>query len=75
MRAIHLVRPSGSAFLEPLCGGWGSMDTHWTEDEAGVTCGACLDALRASSTRQDVRPLGGTRAAPVAKAGQAPVTG
>jgi len=46
MRAIHLVRPSGGPILEPLCGGWGSMDTHWTEDPAGVTCGACLAALR-----------------------------
>jgi len=47
MRAIHLVRPSpGSSQLEPLCGVWGPTDTHWTEDTAGVTCGACLEALR-----------------------------
>ncbi len=63
MRAIHLVRPSGSPHVEPLCGDWGSMDTHWTEDAAGVTCGSCLDALRgvASSARQDANPPGGSR--------------
>jgi len=47
MRPIHFAKPpSGRPYLEPLCGAWGSMDTHWTEDSAGVTCDACLDLLR-----------------------------
>jgi len=47
MRAIHFAKPpAGNSYLEPLCGDWGSMDTHWTEDPGGVTCGACLDLLR-----------------------------
>ncbi len=47
MRPIHFVKPSAGSVLEPLCGDWGSLASHWTEDAAGVTCGACLDALGA----------------------------
>ena len=46
MRPVHLVKPSGGPFVEPICGAWGSMADHWTDDAAGVTCGACLDLLR-----------------------------
>lgn len=46
MRAIHLLAPFDGRWLQPLCGAWGDMDTHWTEDAAGVTCPACLAALR-----------------------------
>jgi hypothetical protein len=45
VRTIHFVKPSGS-LLVPLCGDWAAMDTHWTEDAAGVTCAACLEGLR-----------------------------
>jgi len=60
MRAIHFAKPhSGSPYLEPLCGTWGSMDTHWTEDFAGVTCGACLDRLGdAGRPREAAGPAG-----------------
>lgn len=67
MRAIHFVRPSGSPRVEPLCGDWGSMDSHWTEDAAGVTCGGCLDALRGlASEARPVPPDGATTAASMA---------
>lgn len=46
MRTIHYARPTAGPHLEPLCGEWGSTDTHWTEDMDGVTCVACLEALR-----------------------------
>jgi len=46
MRPIHFVSPTAGLHLQPLCGDWGSMASHWTEDAGGVTCGGCLDALR-----------------------------
>jgi hypothetical protein len=42
MRVVHLVREEEAAVLQPVCGDWGAMDTDWTHDPAGVTCGACL---------------------------------
>lgn len=65
MRVVHRVRDDAAARLEPLCGDWGSMDTHWTEDAAGVTCAACLGILRDISRS-------GARGAP---AGPAPRSG
>jgi hypothetical protein len=56
MRAIHFVRPTGSSRLEPLCGDWGSMDTHWTADVAGVTCVPCREALRKIASSGPPRP-------------------
>lgn len=64
MRAIHFVRPSGSPHIEPLCGDWGSMATHWTEDAAGVSCRGCLDVLRdpaSSGARRGGAPPGGSQ--------------
>jgi hypothetical protein len=46
MRAIHFLAPFDGRWLQPLCGAWGATDTHWTEDEAGVSCPGCLAALR-----------------------------
>jgi hypothetical protein len=64
MRATHFVKPSGSPYVEPLCGVWGLMDTHWTEAAAGVTCDGCLQILRdvASGTRPMVFTPGGRAA-------------
>lgn len=62
MRPYHFVRPTTAPLLEPLCGDWGYLDTHWTEDAGAVTCPACLEALR----RQG-RPAG-TAEAPAPRA-------
>jgi hypothetical protein len=46
MRPVHFLKPSAGHYVEPLCGVWGLMDTHWTEVADAVTCGACQEALR-----------------------------
>lgn len=56
MRPIHFVRGLTSGFLRPLCGDWGSMASHWTEEAAGVTCDACLAALRGRAPGLRVGP-------------------
>jgi len=63
MRAIHFLSSSGGRWLQPLCGAWGAMDTHWTEDEAGVTCAACLADLRHPGSRVAERAPAGVRPA------------
>jgi hypothetical protein len=45
MRVIHFERTSGTGHAVPWCGVWGSTDTDWTEDAAGVTCVACRGAV------------------------------
>ncbi len=45
MRVIHFQRTSDTAHAVPWCGVWGSTDTDWTEDAAGVTCVACRGAM------------------------------
>jgi len=55
MHTVHFA-PEGTALVRPLCGDWGSMDTEWTGDPAGVTCRACRAALRARGSAEASAP-------------------
>jgi hypothetical protein len=59
MRSVHLAGRSGPDRLVPLCGSWGGMDSHWTDDPAAVTCARCREVLAraATSTRAAGAPL------------------
>ena len=61
MRVIHFERTSGTGHAVPWCGVWGSTDTDWTEDAAGVTRvarrGAMLDGARGLDV-EDASPRG-----------------